>query len=430
MKTLVAILVVFGFGCSSGQAPAEATRPVAEPPAVEVAPILPRQLESFDYVWKRIKDTHWDVELVGDKWDQAREELRPKVIAATTDDAARALIRDLIGSLGQSHFGLSSRGKPKKKAGGGPADIGVELRILSGEALVVRIGTDSPAAKARLKSGSVIRAVDGVDVGKVLAEHPTPGHGDTGAVATLLFGPSGSTVVLRIEDAKGPRDVSIVREIAKRQMASLGNVEIPVEYESRWLSKKKRVGYVRLSAFADPARISKAFKADLSRFAKAKGVVLDLRGNPGGIGGMAMGMAGMLTDKVGELGTMIQRDSKMKFVVNPQPGAYLGRVAILVDGDCGSTCEILAAGLVDLGRATSFGTNTAGAALPSLFEVLPSGDILQFAVANYVLASGAALEGDGHKPSVVVELDKKSLQAGQDRQLDAALQWIKTGKLR
>src|SRR5205814_936643 len=152
------------------------------------------------------------------------------------------------------------------------------------------------------------------------------------------------------------------------------------------------------------------------------GVIVDLRGNPGGIGGMAMGIAGFLIDKPNQkLGTMYMRETTLKFGVNPRPEVFEGPVAILVDGLSASTSEILAGGLKDLGRARIFGTRTAAAALPSMFEKLPNGDGFQYAVANYVSVGGKPLEGLGVTPDVEVKLTREALLAGHDPVIDAAL---------
>jgi carboxyl-terminal processing protease len=77
-----------------------------------------------------------------------------------------------------------------------------------------------------------------------------------------------------------------------------------------------------------------------------------------------------------------------------------------------------------LKRARIFGSRTAGAALPSMVEVLPNGDLFQYAVANYVSESGRELEGAGVQPDVVIEHTLAALKAGQDRPLKAAIDWI------
>ena len=201
---------------------------------------------------------------------------------------------------------------------------------------------------------------------------------------------------------------------------------LSVDYESRRVGPKASVALVRLSIFFDPSTVLPAWQKDVAGLAGARGLVLDLRGNPGGIGGMAMGMSGWLVREVAALGTMKSRDGDLKFVVNPQATPYDGPVAILVDELSASTSEILAAGLQDLKRARVFGRQTPGAALPSQFERLPNGDAFQYAVATYVSSGGRTLEGAGVVPDEVVALDRKSLLAGKDAVLDAALRWIAT----
>jgi len=161
--------------------------------------------------------------------------------------------------------------------------------------------------------------------------------------------------------------------------------------------------------------------------------VIDLRGNPGGIGAMAMGMAGWLVDsKDGiadqRLGTMQMRDASLKFFINPRTPLFSGPVAVLIDGSSASTSEILAGGLQDLHRARVFGTKSAAAALPSVITRLPNGDGFQYAVANYISEGGRALEGNGVTPDQEVKLTRAALLEGRDPVIEAALNWIRTQK--
>ena len=138
-----------------------------------------------------------------------------------------------------------------------------------------------------------------------------------------------------------------------------------------------------------------------------------------------MGMAGwFVSGDNRRLGSMTMQGNKLSFAISPRAETFDGPVAILVDGASASTSEILAAGLQDLGRARIFGTRTAGAALPSVFERLPNGDGFQYATADYTSAGGKVLEGAGVTPDEVVRLTRKALEDGHDPVLDRALQWI------
>jgi carboxyl-terminal processing protease len=144
---------------------------------------------------------------------------------------------------------------------------------------------------------------------------------------------------------------------------------------------------------------------------------------------MAMGLANWFVDQKDlRLGSLILRETALKFVLNPRAETYGGPLAILVDDTSASTSEIFAGGLQDLKRARIFGSRTAAAALPSVIEKLPNGDAFQYAIANYISESGRELEGNGVIPDVEAPLTRAALIAGKDPALDAALQWIRSQK--
>jgi carboxyl-terminal processing protease len=187
------------------------------------------------------------------------------------------------------------------------------------------------------------------------------------------------------------------------------------------------LGYIAFNLFIDPGRLMPAFNSAMREFLEADGLVIDLRGNPGGIVAMGMGMAGWLIDeKNRRLGTMYAKDQEVKIVVFPRPETYEGPVAILVDGLSGSCSEIFAGGLQDLGRARIFGSRTMGAVLPSAIERLPNGDGFQYAFANYVSEGGEILEGRGVIPDQAITPTREALLQGRDEVLEAAITWIRT----
>jgi carboxyl-terminal processing protease len=243
-------------------------------------------------------------------------------------------------------------------------------------------------------------------------------------VAARLTGEPGGTVKATFLDGAGQtvtKDLTLIPERGRE--STFGNLPMQhVWYESKRMGN---VSYVRFNIFLDLARIMANFEASIKGCQPCDGVIIDLRGNPGGIGGMAMGMAGFLTDKADlKLGAMYLRDVTLNFVVNPRLEAFTGPVAVLVDALSASTSEIFAGGLKDLDRARVFGTHTAAAALPSQFERLPNGDGFQYAVANYISTGGKPLEGLGVTPDVEVRLTREALLAGHDPVVDAALEWI------
>jgi len=154
------------------------------------------------------------------------------------------------------------------------------------------------------------------------------------------------------------------------------------------------------------------------------GLIIDLRGNPGGVLGMANGLCGWLSRDEFSLGKMQMRQGMIAFVVTPQEGAFPGPIAVLIDSRSASTSEVLAAGLQEAKRARIFGERSAGAALPSQFRALPTGDLFQYAIADLQTPGGWALEGRGVQPNEPVSTHASDLTAGRDAVVLAARTWI------
>ena len=417
------------------------------------------QLESFDIVWRTIRDGHFDPNLNGADWDGAKAELRPRVEAATTVDDARAAIDELIAKLKQTHFGLipgeayenlapatsstdsaASASSSSSPAASSPAEsktpgvLGLTVRVIDDRALITRVREDSPAYAAGVRPGWIISAINRAPVERSLktttlaAGSPALGLALVArALESRLDGPVDSAVnVTFIDDRDQPISLDLKRIPPRGSPATVANLPTMfVEYNSRRLPEN--VGYISLSIFLDPVKVNPFFDAAIAEFADTDGIVLDLRGNPGGLGIMAIGIGGYFVDERNQkLGTMKTRQASLNFVLNPRATPYLKPLAVLVDECSLSTSEILAGGLQDLKRARVFGSRTGGAALPSVIKKLPSGDALQYAMADYVSASGRTLEGQGVTPDEVVLPSRPALLAGQDPALDAAVRWIRS----
>jgi carboxyl-terminal processing protease len=174
------------------------------------------------------------------------------------------------------------------------------------------------------------------------------------------------------------------------------------------------------------------FAAAIDTFREAHGLVIDLRGNPGGLAEMMRGIAGHVLAEPDLLGTMHMRDAVLEFRANPRRSTsdgrrvepFSGRLAILVDELTASASECFAGGLQDLGRARIFGAQTMGQALPAATRQLPNGDVLMYAIADFVTSRNRSLEGPGVVPDEAVTLSRAALAAGRDEPLERALAWI------
>ncbi len=396
-----------------------------------------RNIESFDYVWTTIRDKHWSMP-AGLDWDKVRDELRPKVETATSASQARTAMLDMIGRLKQSHFNIVPQdvsevlGDAFKSEHSGEGDPGLDVRIIDGHAVVVSVADGSPAQQSGVRPGWVIRKADAVEIdpllrkiSAVIVEPRTRGLMLSRAVLFLMQRSAGSTIKLEFLDGANQPVAKEIRAIDPRGAAvKFGYMpQVHIWFES---AKKDNIGYARWNMFMDPPMLMSRFGDAVQSCKECDGFVIDLRGNPGGLGVMAMGIAGWFISRPDQkLGVMKTRDSELKFVVFPRSEVFANPLAIVVDEGTASTSEIFAEGLKDLGRARIFGSPTAGAALPSVFERLPNGDGFQYAIANYIAEGGKPLEGLGVTPDVEINLTRKALLAGHDPALEAAFDWIR-----
>ena len=391
-------------------------------------------LESFEKVWTTVRDKHWQAKPGGLDWQAIHDEYRPRVEKAASHDEARAVIQEMLGRLKQSHFAIIPAVvySVLDDEGEGPGVTGIDARVLDGQAVVTGVDPGSAAEKQGVRPGWQIQSAGGKELKPVIDQAlSNPAIHElqlTRAVLARLSGPVGGTLDVTFLDGAG-KTVSLRMDLTppRGALSAFGN--LPAQHV--WI-ENKRIGptaYVRFNMFLDLPRVMAGFQQTVENCKACDGLIIDLRGNPGGIGGMAMGMAGFLVDKPNQrLGTMYTRDSTLNFVVNPRADVFSGPVAVLVDSCSASTSEIFAGGLKDLGRARVFGTRTAAAALPSAFERLPNGDGFQYALANYISQGGQPLEGLGVTPDVMIELTRPALLAGNDPVVDAAISWIRSQK--
>lgn len=407
------------------------------PPPVAVAPAQALDeadrllnVQAFDAMWEKVEATYFHPKRLAPgevDWAKVRATYRPQVAAAPTGDAARALMNAALATLQETHFAVVAGDRDRADATTKePGYTGLALRPIHDKAFVWRIDPNSPAAETNLRPGFAVKAIDGDRVNVPANGSPIETIRVVEHANRAANGSAGRPVTLDVKDGWGyPRRYRITpATMPADRIAKLGNLPaMDLRVDARTLAGG--VGYFGLSVFLDPPKVMPAFGQFIKDHLDAPGIVIDLRGNPGGLGAMATGLAGFLVDRPGlKLGTMTTRDGALDFLVNPRTPRYAGKVAVLVDGFSLSTSEILARGLQDLGRARVFGQPTPGAALPSTVMRLPNGDLFQFAVADYVSAKGDRLEGAGVTPDEVVPLTRADLLAGRDAPLIAAQKWI------
>ncbi|MEX2273763.1 MAG: S41 family peptidase [Vicinamibacterales bacterium] len=403
----------------------------------------PLALQTFDAAWSIINTTYYDPSFRGVDWNAVRTEIRPEAERARTPAELRAAIGRMLSRLGESHFAVLPQfadpvdGEDAVDRSGGP---GFDVRPDGDALLVTRVDAGSPAFEARVRPGDRLISIAGVSAASLGARLPAALEPRMRALEIWraammrLRGPAGSRFVATVQPARGGvRTATIERVEEPGQTILLGNLPpLKLDVESRAVETPAgaSAGLIRFNVWM--AAADAPFAAAVDRFRSSRGIVIDLRGNPGGLAGMIMGISGHFFDTRTALGTMKTRTTSLTFYANPRRSKpdgmtvepFAGPVAILIDGLTGSASECFAGGMQSVGRARVFGETSMGQALPASFSRLPNGDTLLHAIADFVTANGTRLEGRGVIPDQPVQVDASSLASGQDPVLAAALAWI------
>ena len=269
--------------------------------------------------------------------------------------------------------------------------LGIEITSEDGVVKIVSPMDNTPADRAGLKPGDFITAVNGESVlGMPVSE-----------AVKQMRGKPGEKVVLSIAREKtDPFDVTLVREVIKQKVVTS---RMEGEY-----------GYVRLSSFNENAteELTAAIKALQTANPKMKGLVFDLRRNPGGLLDQAVGVADIFLDG-GEVVSQRGRDPKDIERYNAQAGDLLNGlpVVVLVDNGSASAAEIVAGALQDRKRAELVGLTSFGKGSVQSVIALPGGDgAVKLTTARYYTPAGRSIQKTGIEPDLEVAATREQAE--------------------
>jgi len=316
-------------------------------------------------------------------------------------------------------------------------DPGLTVRVIEGRPTITRVRSGSSADRAGLLPGFVITQIAGrplkAAVSSSRALRPVEERFELRrAAGRRLAGPVGTRVtVAYLDDHDRPGKAVLLRDPPIGQAVHLGH--LPPLYPEVRAYEIGDVGVIAFNIFLLQPVLEDIKKA-MARFSAhhIRAVILDLRGNPGGQGAMAIPVASLFVTAPVTLGTLKFRDFGQTMIAKPEIGAvpFTGPMAILTDEGTASTSEMLAAGLQEAKRAVVVGDSTLGAVLPSVVEALPGGAVMQYVVADFKTPKGILLEGRGVQPDRRVVETRAALRTGRDPVLDAALVAVRALRIR
>jgi len=418
------------------------------------------RLSILDAAWKLVRDKHYDKTLGGVDWNAVRARYEPLALAAPGEADFYRTLNQMIGELGQSHMVVSGPGADEDaeaapppatatatttaaatSASGdesaGTGDPGITVRVIEGRPTITRVVPGSPAQRAGLLPGFIVTHVGGREVG-LAAAPPRPLRPVEERfqlrrqIQRRLTGPAGSKVSVRyIDNDDRPGEVLVAR--AQPSVAAVELGHLPPLYPEVRVEQRGDVGILAFNIFLlQPVMEDITRALDGFRARRTRALIIDLRGNPGGQGAMAIPLAARLASQPITLGTLQFRDFSQHMIARAEMGVapFTGPVAILTDEGTASTSEMLAAGLQEAKRAVVIGDVTLGAVLPSVIEALPGGAVMQYVVADFKTPGGVLLEGRGVQPDRRVLETRAALTAGRDSVMEAALVALRSGRAR
>lgn len=309
-------------------------------------------------------------------------------------------ISGMVQSLGDPHslyMNADRFEQLKEHTEGEFGGIGVTMGFKDSKVTIISVLDDTPGQHAGLEAGDEIMAVDGTPVSEMQPEE----------VAMHIRGEVGTKVVLTIERGGETQDYTIERATIKIDTAKGTMLE-------------DGMGYIRIASFSE--NTGKEFKAAYDSLEEQgmKGLIIDLRENPGGLVTSCVEIANMVVP-TGPIVSVVERDgSKEVHESNLEESKY--PIVVLIDGNSASASEILAGALQDTGAATLVGTKSYGKGSVQVVVPMLHNDGLKLTIAKYYTPNGRCIDGTGIEPDVEVELSEG---ATTDVQLEKAKEVLK-----
>ncbi len=394
---IVFLLVVFGsliFGYFLGVTATTSSNPSGNLSFTDVIQVIERSMQDhqvdpalFEQVWNTIEDRYVD----------------------TPSDPEALLYGALKGLVAGLHDPYSRFLDPtettefNKELNGSFEGIGAEIGIKNNQITIIAPLPDSPAAQAGLRASDRVLAIDTTD---------TSGMSLESAVA-MIRGEKGTDVVLTVvsDGEREPHDVTITRDV--------------IEVDSvTWKMLDNEIAYVEINHFnSDTSTVFRSLAKDIL-LKNPRGMIIDVRNNPGGYLDSVIDIAGAFLDNDKTVVIEEGGGQRKEYPASSNTIFEDIPVVVLVNGGSASASEILAGALQDYNRATIVGEQTFGKGSVQDYEQFGDGSSLKLTVSRWLTPLGNSINEHGITPDEVVPLTDEDYNNDRDPQLDRALQLL------
>jgi carboxyl-terminal processing protease len=407
------------------------------------------RLDITDRVWRVIASNYYDPQLNGVNWAAVRHRARARAAAALTDEEFYAALKDMAAALGDSHTIVLTPRETVDRRRFISTRLGMQLTFVEGQVVVCEIEPGSPAALAGVSVGDVLVAVAGrrIDRAFVADALTNPQF----ARSDVLAGDGPEALPDEPQERARVRVLRAVRRELRRagparsegpaldfvradgaplhaQLLPTALPRPPVA-ALHWLDGG--VAVIRMTRFVPELR--PALEAALDEAARARAVIVDLRGNGGGSVEMFNWFTGQFLaeehlavrtlrrNRPDGDGQRVSDEYVGPDAFAPRQRALLQPLAVLIDGRTGSAAELAAVVLAEQRSALLVGEPSCGCVVGVPIEyVLPDGGGVRVAETGFVTARGVRLEGAPTMPAVRVVPALADLRSGRDPVLEEA----------
>lgn len=349
----------------------------------------------FDNVWAEIRDNYYDPTLNHQQWRYWKEHYHGKI---KTDEDVKVAVDSMLASLDDPYSRYMTKSEyadQNTSINAKITGIGVNIADIAGKIQIINVIDGTPAQSVNLQNGDIILDIDGKDAkGLSIAE-----------VANLVRGPENTFVKLTIMRDKD----KLVKNVMRKE----------IKIKSVKSSVDKNIGYIQISSFIGSTTPNEFLEA-LEKTKNTDGLIIDLRGNTGGLLPNAIFIANLFIPE-GKLVSIVGRNG-YRYDIQAQDTEFgIDKpVVVLVDGASASASEILSGALKDYHKAKLVGTRTYGKGMVQKIIPMQNETGLNLTVAKYLTPSGVDINKKGIKPDVEVQFTAKDIKNRHDVQLSEA----------
>ena len=395
------------------------------------------RLEVQQRAWQIVADRHYDPAFNGIDWNSVREKYRAPVIAAKSDAEMYLVLKAMVRELRDSHTRVVTPRESADHRRFATLASGLALSVIDDQLLVIDVDPDSPAARAGVRKGDIVVAVDDrqfdtaflraardlpLTAADVMSSEAEPARHDEAmrfaqlrAVRRALQRmpdalPRAQTLTLQRDDGR-PFLVTLMPEPLIRPPAVAAHVS------------DAGIAVLKLNRFS--VRNRPDVEQALKQVADARALVLDLRGNGGGDYSQFMWLVRQFLPEPRVVLTQLSRrgaeQSARELRITPAEAPFLKPIAVLTDRRSGSASELTATALLEQRDALIVGESTCGCVVAVRSEyVLPGAGGVRVSETGFRSAQGRRMEGEPLVPTIYAPPTLAYLRAGRDRALEVA----------